>query len=103
MSGVIKINVPKGWLLNNLQKHLLSLLIIRSQTGNYLTENVAKERDELVEKTGKARTTVYDNLAEMIKYGIVRREKKAGPNVRGRPIILFKLTNKAKSELLQSQ
>lgn len=50
-----------------------------------------KSRDELVRETGIARTTLYDDLKKLIEDEIVKREKSFIP--RGRPIILFGLTN----------
>ncbi|NLJ20818.1 MAG: helix-turn-helix transcriptional regulator [Bacteroidales bacterium] len=50
----------------------------------------ALTRGELVEKLNKPRTTIYDNLAVLMKHDIVKTFSKKA-NGRGRPIVYFHL------------
>lgn len=55
-----------------------------------LEKNGPQTRQELVEKTGSHRTTIYDNLTRLIGMNVVKKYSK-NQNKRGRPEVFFKL------------
>ena len=69
-----------GMMFSPLQKELMEML----------EEQGPMTRHELVENTGKPRTTIYDNLMRLQKYNLVKKFPRPR-NTRGRPSIFFKL------------
>ena len=55
----------------------------------------ALTRGQLVEKLNKPRTTIYDNLAVLMKHNIVKTFSKKIINGRGRPIVFFEVIRRS--------
>lgn len=68
-----------------LQKNIISVL----KDSGPITRN------KLVEKLDRARTTIYDNLAKLMKNNRVRSFPSHDGKKRGRPLVLFELTYEA--------
>jgi predicted transcriptional regulator len=62
------------------------------QVYQMLRENGPSTRDELAERTGIARTTVFDALTRLSIRGVVRRYKQPR-NSRGRRRVYFKIVS----------
>jgi len=74
-----------GQIFSPLQKELIEVL----------EENGPMNRRELVEETGAARTTIYDNLMGLAKHNLVKKYPRPR-NSRGRPPIYFRLVDQNK-------
>lgn len=57
---------------------------------NLLSKNGAMSRDEMVQATNRARTTIYDNLTVLEDNNILKKYSRQ-VNARGRPVVFFKL------------
>lgn len=55
-----------------------------------LEKNGAMTRAQMVQALDKPRTTIYDNLAILIKREVVKKFSRQ-VNARGRPVVFFKL------------
>jgi predicted HTH transcriptional regulator len=61
---------------------------LQKQIMKELTENGSMDRNELVQRLNKPRTTVYDNIVGLINnHYIVKRAEPL--NARGRPLVKF--------------
>lgn len=59
-----------------------------------ILEEKPHTRAQLVEKTSRPRTTIYDNLRRLIKEGLVVKYSEI-TDTRGRPRVFFRLTTAA--------
>jgi len=69
--------------LTNIQLEILETL-----------RNGSMPRDEVVKILAKPRTTVFNNLEKLERYGLVNREQEPATKKRGRPKVLWVKTEK---------
>lgn len=69
--------------LSPLEKHILEILAAAKG---------GMTRPQIIAHVRRPRTTVYDNLRRLIEHGAVRKYSRP-PNVRGRPLVFFAITD----------
>ena len=81
-------------------EELDQMTYIQTELMKELGKGISLSRNDLVEKLGRARTTIYDNLEKLEIRKLVRRFKR-GNGLRGRPIIFWYIPRNLLHELFK--